>query len=92
MYDETDPPLFAAGPQLTVICSSPTSVHTGLGDPGTLYGWMRLDWAEDAPAPEALFAVTVKRYRLPAVRPVTVQLVAAAPAEQLEASEVDVTV
>jgi hypothetical protein len=72
------PPLEAGAAQEIVACPLAAVADTLVGAPGTVNGVTALEAAEVGPLPAALVAVTVNVYDVPAVRPVTVAVVAGA--------------
>jgi hypothetical protein len=72
------PPLEAGAAQEIVACPLAAVADTLVGAPGTVNGVTALEAAEVGPLPAALAAVTVNVYDVPAVRPVTVAVVAGA--------------
>jgi hypothetical protein len=86
------PPVFVGAVQMTVAEALPPSGASMVGGPGVVAGVTLAEEPENAPVPTPLMAATLKVYRSPLVRPVTLQVVAVLDVEVGQASVVGVEV
>ena len=75
-----EPPSLTGAVQLTSASALPAVAVTAVGAPGTVLGVTVVLVNEASEDPATLAAVTVNRYAVPLVKPVTARLVASAAA------------